>query len=111
MTRICHSPPRLSTLQIDGRLVKPQRLGVVDCGFGTQEITGLVVQLDGVSPEPMFYDGVVFVLSPESLGLCAGVAPQRKYPGNGIGQSDPLKFIQEPFKEAGRKPRRFENNI
>ncbi len=36
---------------------------------GTQEITGLVVLLDGVSPEPVLDAGVIVVQSPEGLGI------------------------------------------
>jgi hypothetical protein len=51
------------------RLLEPQRFGVVDCGFGTDEKTGFVVLLDGVASEPVFDAGVVVVESPECLGF------------------------------------------
>ncbi len=56
-------------LQINGRFLKPQRLGVVDGGLGAQKITSLVVLFDRVSPEPMLDAGVIVVQSPEGLGI------------------------------------------
>lgn len=55
-------------LKIEDRLLEPQRFGVVDGGFGTDERTGFVVLLDGVATEPVFDAGVVVVESPEGIG-------------------------------------------
>ena len=59
----------------------------------------------------MFDAGIVIVKPPEGLGFCCGVVSSVENPGNGLGQSEPVKLIQEPFKEAGAKTGRFENNI
>ena len=75
------------------------------------EVAGFVVLLDGITSEPMFDTGIVIVKPPEGLGCCCGVVPPAEKLGNGLGQSEPVKLIQEPFKEAGAKTGRFENDI
>lgn len=55
-------------LQVNSRFVEPQRLGVVDGGLSANEISGLVVLLDGVASEPVFDAGVIVVEPPKSLG-------------------------------------------
>jgi len=59
----------------------------------------------------VFDAGIVIVKPPEGLGCSGGVVPPAENPGNGLGQSEPVKLIQEPFKEAGAKTGRFENDI
>jgi hypothetical protein len=48
--------------------LKPQRLGVIDGGFGADVIPGLVVLLDGIPSEPMFDARVIVIQPPECLG-------------------------------------------
>ena len=94
--------------------MKPQRFGVVDGGFSANVIPGLVVLLDGVTPEPVFDAGVIVIQSPEGLGcgslpavlkaqlLQAGaLEPTVENLSNGLGQSESVELIQEPFKETG----------
>jgi len=45
------------------------------------------------------------------LAMESGNLPALPAASGAAGGSDSLKFIQESFKEAGRKPRRLENNI
>jgi len=55
-------------LEIEDRLLQPQRFGVVDGGFGADERAGFVVLLDGVATEPVFDAGIIVVESPEGIG-------------------------------------------
>ena len=59
----------------------------------------------------MFDAGIVIVKPPEGPGCCCGVVPPAENLGNGLGQSEPVKLIQEPFKEAGAKTGGFENDF
>jgi hypothetical protein len=90
-------------LEIEDRLLQPQRFGVVDGGLRADEKTDFVVQLDGVASEPVFDAGVIVVESPEGLGYGAAMGPSGEDLGNALGQSEALEFIQEPFKETGAK--------
>ena len=85
------------------RLLKPQRFGVVDGGFGANEIAGLVVLFDGVASEPVFDAGVIVIQPPESLGCGSAMNPTIENLCNGLGQSESMKLIQESFKETGAK--------
>ena len=51
-------------LQKAGRFFQPQRFGGIDSGLGADVITGFVVLLDGVSPEPGLHAGVVVIQPP-----------------------------------------------
>jgi len=92
-------------LEIEDRLLQPQRFGVVDGGFRADEKTGLVVLLDGVSSEPVFDAGIIVVESPEGLGYGPPMGSPAKYLGDALGQSEALELIQDPFKETGAKAR------
>jgi len=60
----------LGTL-IKNRFLKPQRFGVVDGGFGPQEISQFVIKLDGVAFKPGFKAGIIVVQPPCALGFGA----------------------------------------
>jgi len=90
-------------LEIEDRLLQPQRFGVIDGGFGADERAGFVVLLDGVAAEPVFDAGVIVVESPECLGYGAAMCSSAEYLCDALGQSEALEFIQEPFKETGAK--------
>ncbi len=76
-------------------------MGIIDGGFGANVVAGFVVLLDGVASEPVFDAGVIVVESPEGFGFCFPVGTAAKNPGNALGQSEALEFIQKPFKETG----------
>ncbi len=59
----------------------------------------------------MFDAGIVIIKSPEGLGCCGAVVAPAENLGNGLGQSESVELIQEPFKEAGAKTGGFENDI
>ena len=92
-------------LEIENRLLQPQRFGVVDGGFRANEKAGFVVLLDGVASEPVFDAGVIVVESPEGLGFGAAMGPSAEDLGDALGQSEALELIQDPFKETGAKAR------
>ena len=92
-------------LEIEDRLLQPQRFGVVDGGFRANEKTDFVVQLDGVVSEPVFDAGVIVVESPEGFGYGAAMEPSAEDFGDALGQSEALELIQDPFKETGAKAR------
>ena len=92
-------------LEIEDRLLQPQRFGVVDGGFRADEKTGFVILLDGVSPEPVFDAGVIVVESPEGLGFGAAMGPSAEDLGDALGQSEALELIQDSFKETGAEAR------
>ena len=92
-------------LEIEDRLLQPQRFGIVDGGFGADEKTGFVVLLDGVASEPVFDAGVIVVESPEGLGYGPPMGPSAEDLGDALGQSEALELIQDPFKETGAKAR------
>ena len=92
-------------LEIEDRLLQPQRFGVIDGGFGADEKTDFVVLLDGVASEPVFDAGVIVIESPEGLGYGPPMGTSAEDLGDALGQSEALEFIQEPFKETGAKAR------
>ena len=92
-------------LEIEDRLLQPQRFGVIDGGFRADEKTGFVVLLDGVASEPVFDAGVIVVESPEGLGFGAAMGPSAEDLGDALGQPEALELIQDPFKETGAKAR------
>ena len=83
--------------------MKPQRFGVVDGGLGADVIAGFVVLFDGVTPEPVLDAGVIVIQSPEGLGCGSAMEPTVENLSNGLGQSEPMELIQEPFKKTGTK--------
>jgi len=85
--------------------LKPQRLGVVYSGFGADEIAGFIVLFDGVAPEPVLDARIIVIQSPEGLGRRSAMEPTAEDLGNGLGQSETLELVQEPFKEMGAKTR------
>jgi len=85
--------------------LKPQRLGVVYSGFGADEIAGFIVLFDGVAPEPVLDARIIVIQSPEGLGRRSAMEPTAEDLGNGLGQSETLELVQEPFKEIGAKTR------
>ena len=91
--------------------MKPQRFGVIDGGLGADEIAGLVVLLDGITSEPVLDAGVIVIQSPECLGCRSAMEPTIENLSNGLGQSEPVEFIQEPFKEAGAKTSGSKHNV
>ena len=64
--RSYYAKPQIS-LQIEYRFLQPQRFRVIDGSFRTDEITGFVILLDGISPEPVFDAGIIVIQSPEGL--------------------------------------------
>jgi len=92
-------------LEIEDRLLQPQRFGVIDGGFRANEKTGFVVLLDGVASEPVFDAGVIVIESPEGFGYGPPMGSPAEYLGDALGQSEALEFIREPFKETGAKAR------
>lgn len=98
-------------MQIENRLIKPQRFGVIDGGLGADEVTGFIVLLDGVAAEPVFNTGIIVVEPPEGLGWGAAMSAAGEDLGDGLGQSETMEFIQEAFKEAGTKACRVKHDV
>ena len=67
-------------------------------------VQGEVKLLDGITSEPVFNASVVIVKPPEGLGCSCGVVPPAENPSNGLGQSEPVELIQEPFKSKTIRP-------
>ena len=91
--------------------MKPQRLGVVYSGFGADEIAGFIVLFDGVAPEPVLDARIIVIQSPEGLGRRSAMEPTAEDLGNGLGQSETLELVQEPFKEMGAKTRGAKHDV
>jgi len=98
-------------LQINHRLIEPQRLRVIDGGLGADEVTGFIVLLDGVAAEPVFNAGIIIVEPPEGLGRGATMRSAGEDLGDSLGQSEAMEFIQETFKEAGTKACRVKHDV
>ena len=92
-------------LEIEDRLLQPQRFGVIDGGFGADEKTDFVVLFDGVASEPVFDAGVIVIESPEGLGYGPPMGTSAEDLGDALGQSEALELIQDSFKETGAKAR------
>jgi len=98
-------------MQIEDRLIKPQRFGVIDGGLGADEVTGFVVLLDGVAAEPVFNAGIIVVKPPEGLGRGAAMRAAVEDLGDGLGQSESMELIQETFEEAVAKACRVKHDV